>query len=51
MSSFITHIICIVIGLVLLGPLGGVFGFLFALYLNHKAKTIEAAWARGENPD
>jgi len=51
MASFITHIICIAIGLLLLGPLGGFFGFLFALYLNHKAKKIEAAWAHGENSE
>ncbi len=51
MASFITHIICIALGLMLLGPLGGFFGFLFALYLNHKAKNIEAAWARGEKQE
>ena len=51
MASFVTHIICIAIGLMLLGPVGGLLGFLFALYLNHKAKKIEADWARGEHSD
>lgn len=51
MAGLVTHIICIGIGALLLGPLGAILGFTLAWYINWKASTIEAEWQRSLDGD